>query len=343
MLYFFGPYRLDSNELTLFTGPRALPLGPKVILTLVALVERAGVAITKDELLARVWPEGFAEEASLSQNIYLLRKTLKDGFSSDPIATLPKRGYKFVAEVSTVGPPSAQKPSTAVWRAPSPWLWVSVALVLIVALVQYARLHASENGLGPQAQREYTLGRLLAEQRTQDGVKQSIVAFQAVISLAPTSPLGYSGLADSYLMSTQWCVGKSQCDNDARKAREFATQAQKRGPDAAETHSTLAFVAMALDNDPGAARREFDRAVASNPKYPAARLWYGRLLMYLKDYQAAAPQLEAAAALQPRSVFVLTSLAQDYIALHRRNDAVAVAKQALLIDRNDPTALGITR
>jgi DNA-binding winged helix-turn-helix (wHTH) protein len=326
MTYFFGPFRLESRESTLYSGDVLLPLGPKVVLTLLALIERAGCTVTKDELLERVWPEGNAEESSLSQNIYLLRKALKDGYEHDPIATLPKRGYKFTAAVAT---DVAQEKARA-RRKPQIALGIGAAAIAIVLVAAYGYTTLAHRW-SETAARDYALGRLLAEERTRAGVEQSIDAFRRVISEAPTSPLGYAGLADSYLMSTQWCIGKVQCAEDASNARAAAEKAVYFGRDAAETHATLAFVAMQLDHDPETAEREFERAIASNPKYPAAHLWYGWLLMNEHKYQEAAAHLEIAAALQPRSAFVLTTLAQDYRALHRVTDAALIEEQVRLI------------
>ena len=67
MLY-FGPFRLDDERLLLSAGERQLPLGPKVVRTLLAFAQRPGQVLTKRELLEAVWPEGFVEESNLAQH-----------------------------------------------------------------------------------------------------------------------------------------------------------------------------------------------------------------------------------------------------------------------------------
>ena len=76
-------------------------LGPKVLETLLLLVENAGHLVDKDELMKRVWPDAFVEEGNLNKNIFVLRKTLGqwDG-NLEYIETVPKRGYRFVAPVN---------------------------------------------------------------------------------------------------------------------------------------------------------------------------------------------------------------------------------------------------
>src|ERR1041385_1802385 len=92
--YEFGPYRLDTGERRLMRGDQPLPLTPKAFETLLALVENAGRAVEKDELLRRVGPDTFVEEGSLTQNISVLRKVLGDE-DNRYIETVPKRGYRF--------------------------------------------------------------------------------------------------------------------------------------------------------------------------------------------------------------------------------------------------------
>jgi TolB-like protein len=98
--YEFGPYRLDAQSRMLFRGDVHVALPPKVAELLVALAEAAGRALTREQLLQRLWPDSVVEEGSLTSHISLLRKTLgEDPNGQDFIETLPKRGYRFVASV----------------------------------------------------------------------------------------------------------------------------------------------------------------------------------------------------------------------------------------------------
>ena len=102
-VYEFGPFRLDPSQGLLVEGTRKVPLTPKAYQTLLALVENHGRIITKDELLQRVWPDAFVEEATLAQNVFTLRKQLcDDREGAIYIETVPRRGYRFVAEVRRV-------------------------------------------------------------------------------------------------------------------------------------------------------------------------------------------------------------------------------------------------
>src|SRR5687767_165472 len=98
-IYSFGAFRVDGHERLLFKADREIPLTPKVFDTLLALIENSSHVLTKKELMQKVWPDSFVEENNLAQNISLLRKALGESF----IQTIPKRGYRFVADVRITG------------------------------------------------------------------------------------------------------------------------------------------------------------------------------------------------------------------------------------------------
>ncbi|HEX6732802.1 MAG TPA: tetratricopeptide repeat protein [Pyrinomonadaceae bacterium] len=99
-LYEFGPFRLDTAERLLLRDGEPVPLTPKAFETLVALVERNGHLVEKDELMKLVWSDAFVEESNLTNNVYALRKMLGPGENGRSyIETVPKRGYRFTAPV----------------------------------------------------------------------------------------------------------------------------------------------------------------------------------------------------------------------------------------------------
>jgi eukaryotic-like serine/threonine-protein kinase len=98
--YEFGVYRLEVSSRSLFRSGEFVPLAPKVFDTLLILVKEAGRVVTKDELMQQVWPDAFVEEGSIANNVSTLRKLLNPDFEGEgPIATVPKRGYRFTAEL----------------------------------------------------------------------------------------------------------------------------------------------------------------------------------------------------------------------------------------------------
>ena len=111
--YQFGPYRIDEGERLLYRGDELVVLPPKVAGTLLVLVQNAGRMVDKSDLMKAVWPDTFVEEGALTRNISLLRKALGDtGEEATFIETIPRRGYRFLAEVRAVEIPQAPAPQT---------------------------------------------------------------------------------------------------------------------------------------------------------------------------------------------------------------------------------------
>ena len=101
--YEFGVYRLDAQSRLLFKKGDRVALPPKVVELLVALVQAEGRALTREQLLQRLWPDTVVEEGSLTSHVSMLRKALGEGPQGQEfIETLPKRGYRFVGSVKRV-------------------------------------------------------------------------------------------------------------------------------------------------------------------------------------------------------------------------------------------------
>ncbi len=93
MAYQFGVFRLDPAKRRLWRDDELVSLTPKAFETLLVLVERAGQVVEKDDILKRVWPDTFVEEATLAQNISTVRKALGDTAETPTyVATVPRRG-----------------------------------------------------------------------------------------------------------------------------------------------------------------------------------------------------------------------------------------------------------
>ena len=99
--YEFGRFSLNTAERVLLRDNDAVPLTPKAFDILLALVENSGRIVEKDDLMRKVWPNTFVEEGNLTQNVSLLRKALGESASGPQfIETVPRRGYRFVAQVN---------------------------------------------------------------------------------------------------------------------------------------------------------------------------------------------------------------------------------------------------
>jgi len=97
----FGPFRILSAQRLLLEGDTPVRLGSRACDILLALLEKHGQVVSKQELLTRVWPDTFVEEASIRVHVAALRRALGDGNAGRRFITnVPGRGYSFVGPIS---------------------------------------------------------------------------------------------------------------------------------------------------------------------------------------------------------------------------------------------------
>ncbi len=100
----FANFDLDVEHKVLRRGGEIVPLPLKAVELLIVLLKNRGEVVSKNELLEAVWEETFVEESVLSNNVYILRKTLSElGAGKDLIQTVPRRGYRFVGNSGEPG------------------------------------------------------------------------------------------------------------------------------------------------------------------------------------------------------------------------------------------------
>ncbi|HTO74657.1 MAG TPA: protein kinase [Thermoanaerobaculia bacterium] len=119
----FGPFRLEIGERRLLRDGRPKSLQPRVFDTLALLVQNAGHLLTKEQLIAALWPDTVVEESNLTKNIWTIRKVLGDLDGSAYIETIPRVGYRFVARVvieESAGIPDSVPPAVRADPPPPP-------------------------------------------------------------------------------------------------------------------------------------------------------------------------------------------------------------------------------
>ncbi|HJX00925.1 MAG TPA: transcriptional regulator, partial [Terriglobales bacterium] len=118
-IYEFGEFRIDPDERLLLRDGKPVPLTPKAFETLLALVERSGHVVKKDDLMKRVWPDSFVEEVNLAQNVSAIRKAL-NGQGEQYIETVSKTGYRLIVKAKVVGEPEEEAEATPAIRVHEP-------------------------------------------------------------------------------------------------------------------------------------------------------------------------------------------------------------------------------
>lgn len=96
----FGPFSFHVRQRLILAGDRPVRVGSRALDILQVLVERAGRVVTKEQLIAQVWPTSVVEEINLRVHIAALRRALGDGGNGQRyIVTVPQCGYRFIAPV----------------------------------------------------------------------------------------------------------------------------------------------------------------------------------------------------------------------------------------------------
>jgi DNA-binding winged helix-turn-helix (wHTH) protein/TolB-like protein/tetratricopeptide (TPR) repeat protein len=130
--YAFGPYVVDSGNRRLLRDGEPVAITARVFDILVALIREAGQPLDKDTLIARVWGDVAVEEGNLARHVSTLRKVL--GESPDDrryIATLPGRGYQFIAPVTALQGEDATPTPTRSSATPTRWKLASIAALIV--------------------------------------------------------------------------------------------------------------------------------------------------------------------------------------------------------------------
>ena len=331
----FDRFVFDAGERVLSCAGVALPLPPKVLETLAILIESAGRIVDKQVLRASLWPQGFVEDGNLTQNIYLLRRTLDpSGDGRAYIETVPRRGYRFVAALAR-DVPAAPAPARSVRFAHS--LRALAALLLLLAFLGIGGERARAP-ISAAAARAYALGRFYWNQRTAHSLQRAEAYFKETIRLAPGSPLGYDGVADTHLVRAQ-SAERPAMHTELALARRFRDAALRRDADSPEAHTTSAFIDYYFRHDHAAARREFGLALAGNPNQPTAHQWYAIMLMSEGNIAAATHELEVANAIDPTAEVVARWLGIAYYFGRRPADAQRLLHQSLDLVPSDGDAL----
>jgi DNA-binding winged helix-turn-helix (wHTH) protein/tetratricopeptide (TPR) repeat protein len=111
-IFEFGDFRVETHSRRLLHKGDAVALTPKVFDTLLHLIQHRGKVVEKDELMRAIWPDTVVEENNLNQNISTLRRVLGESRGENRyIATVPGKGYRFIATVECAPATPAEVPS----------------------------------------------------------------------------------------------------------------------------------------------------------------------------------------------------------------------------------------
>jgi DNA-binding winged helix-turn-helix (wHTH) protein len=289
-IYNFREFTLDVGERRLSRGEVPVHLPPKAHDLLVMLVQHPGRLLTKDELLAFIWPDAFVEEGILTVHVSAVRKALGDDTRPPTyIETVSGWGYRFIASVTPV---SADAKPDAAREAMRP--------LEVYELVGRGRLHLMSGSYFE--------------------LPHAVSNFHAAIEIDPTYAPAHAGLA---LTCCAQAGLRSVPHREAyAQAKTSALRALALDDACADAQVALGTVLFLSEWDWVGAEKSLRRALQNNSAHPEALLHYGSLTEALGKPHLGLRFKQQALERDPRSPIVLVQIASSYWHQRRYDDAI---------------------
>ncbi len=279
--YEFGSFAVDAHRRTLRDERgRVVEIPAKAFDALVYLVEHAGVAVSRAELLDALWPDTIVEDNSLSRTIMQVRRALGEGY----VVTIKGRGYQFVADVRPVGAEPDDSPRdrgarrSGVPRAALALVGIAAGAALLVAVLRLlAPLDEPENptpdpvtrySSSPTADERalelYLSGRTYERMLHNDWDPELVARqYQRAVELDPTFALAWARL--SIIHNEIFWFRRDVSQARQQLARDAALRAITLQPDLPEARMALGWYHYHVEQDARAAVAELERAAAGMP------------------------------------------------------------------------------
>lgn len=198
---------------------------------------------------------------------------------------------------------------------------------------QRLSVHVTENS---DAYRSYLQGRYFWNQRTEEGLQKSIVAFHRATEIDPNFALAFSGLADSY--TTLGYLSYISPTQAFPPAKNYALKALELDPSLAEAHASLAYDKFYFDWDWAGAEVEFRRAIELNDRYATAHQWYSIYLQASGRPDEAFREIQLARERDPLSLSINTDIGFHLYYNRQYDEAIKQLQSVLEMKKDFPLA-----
>ena len=307
-----------TGELT--RGEATERLEPKVMDLLFLLAARPGIVLSKDDIMSALWPNVIVGDDTLARAVSRLRKALADDVKTPAyIETLPKRGYRLIAEVGAAGDATQAapvQPARARWTGPAVGTMAAVLIAVVVASAPWSTQRppapSSEDTLVERANDFYF-------QYKRADNEAAIALFDRILTDRPDYAPALAGLANALVQKViRWPnepgapeytkladalkSGRTRTASAQRllaRARVLAERAIAVAPNDPAAHKALGFVHGALADFP-AAIGSYERAVALDPDAWGPLINIGDVLEISNRSREALPYFERAYAAMTR-------------------------------------------
>jgi DNA-binding winged helix-turn-helix (wHTH) protein/tetratricopeptide (TPR) repeat protein len=343
----FGDYAVNREERVLRFAGRPVQVAPKVVETLIPFLESPERVISKRELIDRIWPDSYVEEANLTQNIYVLRRMFAEHGGGLRIENVPRRGYRLlrtrpaVASIDAsasspvtdkaVDAPNAVAAATAHTGATAGLVplrrsgmrgalrKIAAAAAAVAATVATAALLHSHRADATAAFATVTLQKYMTARYDIDSgsipkLRASADLFRAVAREEPRSALGFAGLAEAEASLTYFTADGAERARVGALALAHARMATRLDASSGEAFAALGGATLSVEHDAAAATEAFATALRLDPDNVHALMWDGTEKLNHGDVAAAREEFARAMALEPEAPGTVASLAwADYL------------------------------
>ncbi len=189
---------------------------------------------------------------------------------------------------------------------------------------------ARRSTINPEAHQLYLQGRYLFERRDSSSLLRAREYFGQAIAKDSGYALAYAGLSDTYSHAATF--GFERARESMPKARTHALRALELDSSLVEAHSSLAFISLFYDYDFRTAGREFAKALAINPNYHAAHLWYAWYFLAVDSGDAAIREAKTAVSLEPFMIVPNVRLVTFLYLTKQYPEALRQAQRAFELD-----------
>jgi transcriptional activator of cad operon len=329
-LYQIGDWRVEPDANRLCRNDVQTEIEPQVMDLLMLFVGRPGEVLPKAEIAEAVWGEVSVNDDALTRTLWKLRQALGDDAKSPTfIETVPKRGYRLIADVSKIKedadhPASPSRP---------PFELLAIGGVLLLGIVLLVALPALRGETDPQTDigRETMLQRADAfyAQYTRSENEAALRLYETVLASHPGDAAALAGLSNAIVQRVLRFTGPGGTVADRRSLTEALESGWLDHPEARPAlERAEALARQATEADPSHARawRAYGLALSTRRQFEAAEAAYNRALVIQPDDWGSLINLSDIAQITGQTDRSTAYLAQAYDAMTRRfaEDAVLV-------------------